>query len=175
VPLLVALGAPVVVSAQAALLVAGGVTVPLGAYRDYAETGWLTHAGITVPISEQRLSVGAEAFLGRNGHEPPPDRDKSYLWGGVGTVHRAFGNADDLSPFVFGMGGILVESFRSDTQPGLNASETALALGGGAGVGFPAADMRAYVNAWFLNGFRNGGDLMLAGVTTGLRLPLDGF
>jgi hypothetical protein len=170
-PLLV-LGGPLGASAQAAIVAAAGVTAPVASYDDYAATGWLTHAGITLPVSEQRLSVGAEAIFGRNGHGLP-EGDKAYLWGAVGTVNRAFGSAEGLSPFVFGMVGLLVESFRSDTQPGLNASEASLAMGGGGGVAFPAAAMTAYVNAWLLNGFRNGDDVMLFGVTTGLKLPLD--
>ena len=172
---LAALSAPAESSAQAAIHIAAGVTVPTGEYSEYAKSGWITQAGYSAPVGEAGLALGGEVFFGRNNHEPPPDENKSYLYGATGIVRYAYGDTDEVYPFVFGMAGLLAESFRSDAQPGLNGSAAKLAVGAGAGVGFPAGDMTGYVNAWFLNGFGSEADTRLFGVTTGLRLPLDGF
>jgi hypothetical protein len=169
-----ALSAPADSSAQAAIAVGGGITFPTGDYGDYANTGWLAHAGVGFPVGDAGLSVGAAGYFGANNHEPPPDGDKTNLYGGVGFAQYNIGDAEAMSPFVFGMAGLMVHDYKSDSQPSLEGSDTGFAAGGGAGLTVPLGGVAGFVEAWYLVGFFDGGNTNLGGVTAGVQFALGG-
>jgi len=139
---------PAGASAQVVLSLAGGVTVPTSDYGDYANTGWLGHADIGFPVGENGLSVGASGYYGSNNHET--DGDKTNLYGGLGWVGYTFETGASVMPTVWGMAGSLTHSYKSDTTPSAEGSDTGFAFGGGAGLGFPLGGVTGRVQAWYL-------------------------
>lgn len=165
--------------AQAILHVAGGATFPMGDYGDFADTGWLGHAGVALPVADAGLAVGAAGYYGSNSHTNV-DGDKTNLYGGLGFVNYAFGSPEAMSPFVVAMAGLMVHSYESDPFPGLEESDTGFAVGGGAGVAVPIGSVSGFVEGWLLNGFfggENGSDgrnTTIAGVDVGVQFTVGG-
>lgn len=170
----VALCAPADTAAQAMIHLGGGVTLPTGDYGDYANTGWLAHGGVAFPVGDAGLAVGAAGYFGVNNHEPPPDGDKTQLYGGLGFANYGFGDPEAVSPFVFGMAGLMVHSYKSDQFASLEESDTGFAAGGGGGVSIPLGGISGFAEAWYLVGFFDGGNTALGGVTAGVQFAVGG-
>ena len=169
---LVGLFAPASASGQTSIHLGGGATFPMGDYGNYASTGWMAHGGVALPLGDAGLAVGATGYFGANGHRPPPGGDRTSLYGALGFVQVALGNPEAASPVLFGGAGLMVHDYRSETQPGLEGSNTGFAAGAGAGVRFPVGGIGAFAGAWLLNGFFDAGDTTIAGVTAGLELAV---
>lgn len=170
-----ALLAPHHASAQIAIQVGGAATFPLGDgvddYGSYAKTGWMAAAGVNVPIGEAGLGVGAAGFFGSNNHET--DGEKTNLYGILGTVGYTISTGAPIMPYVYGGLGFMTHAFKSDTLGDDSAS--ALAWGGGAGIGFPLGGIGGSIEGFYLAG--TGDDLSgtkLFGVGAGISIPLGG-
>ena len=161
-------------SGQASIHAGVGVTFPLGAYGDYASTGWVATGGVAFPVGTAGLAIGVAGYFGANNHEPPPEGDGTSLYGGVGLVRYAFGDPEAVSPFLFGTAGVMVQDYESKTQPAFEGSDTGFAAGGGAGVTLPLGGIGGFAEAWLLNGFFGGGNTTIAGVTAGIHLGVGG-
>jgi hypothetical protein len=172
------LSAPADGSAQAMIHVAGGASFPSGDYADFADPGWLGHAGVALPVGDTGLAVGAAGYYGRNSHALAGD--ETSLYGGLGVLSYAFGSPDAVSPFVVVMAGSMVHSYGSDSFPGLEESDTGFALGGGAGVAFPLGAVAGFVEGWLLNGFFTGDNdsggrtTTIVGLDVGVQLAVGG-
>jgi hypothetical protein len=169
-----ALAGPGGASAQAVIGVGAGVAVPTGGYADVADTGWLAAAGVGFPVGDMPLSIGAYGFYGSNAHESPPAGDKTNLYGALAGVSHAFGDPEGVFPFVGGMVGFMTRSFRSESQPAFEGSESGLAARASAGVGFPLGSIGGFVEAHWLTSFGAIDATRLAGAMAGVRVPLGG-
>jgi hypothetical protein len=167
------LAAPANASAQAMIGVGGGVTFPTGDYADYANTGWLAAAGVAFPVGDVPVSISAHGFYGSNNHEAP-DGDKTNLYGALAGVSYAFGDPEGVSPFVGGLAGFMHHSYKSESQPSLEGSESGLAGGAFAGVGFPLGGIGGFVEAYWLTGFGDIDSTQLFGAMAGVQFPLGG-
>jgi hypothetical protein len=172
VSVLAALSRPADGVAQVMVGVGGGVTLPTGDYGDYAKTGWIGHAGVGLPLGDVPVTIGAYGFYGSNSHEPPPDGDKTSLYGGLVGVQYGFGDPEGVSPYVGGMVGLMTHSYESETQPSLEASESGLAAGPIVGVNFPLGRVGGLVEAWWLTGFGGIDRTQVGGMSVGVAFPL---
>jgi hypothetical protein len=168
------LSAPVEGSAQVMVGLGGGVTFPTGGFADHANTGWMGAGGVSFPFGEAPISLGVHGFYGSNGHEPPPDGDKTNLYGGVAGVSYAFGDPESASPFIGALAGFMTRSYKSRSQPLLEGSASGLAAGAFWGVGFPLGDVGAFVEAFWLSGFGDIDGTQIFGGMAGVQLPLGG-
>ena len=165
--------APIDASAQAMIGVGGGVTFPAGDYADSANPGWLAAAGVSFPVGDVPVSIGANGFYGSNDHEAP-DGDRTNLYGALAGVSYAFGDPGRVSPFVGGLAGFMNHSYKSESQPGLEGSQSGLAGGAFAGVGFPLGGIGSFVQAYWLTGFGDIDSTQLFGAMAGAQFPLGG-
>ncbi len=163
------------VTAQVMIGAGGSVTFPTGDFADFANTGWLAGAGISFGVGgDVPVSVGASGYFGSNNHEPPPDGDKTNVYGAVAGVSYAFGDPEAVSPFIGAFVGFLTHSFKSDSQPQLEVSDSGLALGGQAGIGFPLGGVAGFVQGFYLTGTGDVDGTDLFGIMAGIQVPLGG-
>ncbi len=175
--LFVALVAPADSLAQAWMSAAGGVMIPLGDYKDYTKTGWLARVGFDVPLGDAGsvggAYVGATGFYGSNKHRDV-EGDRTNLYGALGHLGFAYRVAEAaVVPSTFLLLGSMTHKYRSDSSP--EDSATSLALGGGAGLGFPLLGrVGGMIEAWYVSGLGDNKDTQIAGVDVGIRIPLGG-
>jgi hypothetical protein len=147
VPLLVALLAlPAVANGQTFLFIGGGPTFPSGEYSDYANTGWIAHAGIGFPVGPQGLMIGVDGFYGQNNHSDI-DGDKTNPLGAMGFIAYRIGNPERPGIYLIGDAGLLVHKYGSDTYD--SESESQFAFGGGAGVEIPLGGKKIWVEGHY--------------------------
>jgi len=171
---LAAMTAPIDVSAQVSIGVAGGVTFPLGDYADLdgANTGWMGAAGVSFAVGEAGLSVGAAGFYGSNNHDI--DGDKTNLLGGLGLVTYNISTGGSITPFVGASAGYLRHSYKSDTQPSLEGSVSGFAYGARGGISFPLGGMNGFLQGNWLKGAGDVSGTQWFGVTAGVLIPVGG-
>lgn len=165
---------PTQVSAQSAF-VGAGVTFPTGDYSDLgdedgANTGWLTIAGLTFPVSDGPISFIGEGFFGSNGHEM--EGDKTNIYGAMGGILLDPSAEGEAGPYAFGQAGLLVHDYKSDTYE--EGSETGFGFGGGAGYGFPLGSISAWFEGRYMHAMFDEGDTSFFGVMAGISFPLGG-
>lgn len=170
---LVGLAAPSDSSAQAVIALGAGPTIPMGDYGDFAKTGYLGHAGVNVPVGEAGLTIGGHGFFGSNGHDDV-DGDKTNLYGGVGSVGYQIATSGSIAPSVFGMVGYLVHSYKSESFPAAEGSDSGLAAGAGVGIGFPLGGISGVVQGWWLTGFGDVDGTQILGIDVGVGIPVGG-
>ncbi len=146
-----AAGAPAVVSAQTSIFVMGGMAVPNADYSEYAENGWMAQAGVGVPLGAGAVTLGASGFYGVNNHAPPPDGDKTNLYGALGFLQYTIGDPTTVSPYVYAGGGFMVHAYKSETFAEDSAS--GLAATAGTGVNVPLGGILGFVEAEYLTAF----------------------
>ena len=147
VPVLVALlSVPAVANAQVMLYLGGGPTFPSGEYSDYANTGWMAHAGVGVPVGPKGLMAGVDAFYGQNNHSDF-DGDKTNPYGAMGFLAYRFGNPERTGIYLLGDAGLLVHKYGSDTFD--SESDSQFAFGAGAGVEIPMGGKSIFVEGHY--------------------------
>jgi hypothetical protein len=163
------------VSAQATIVLGGGLSLPTGDYNTYAKPGWLGHAGVDFPVGDAGLSVGAHGFFGSNNHDEAVAGvlagDKTNLYGGVASVGYAIQTTSSLTPQIFGLAGIMTHAYKSTSG---DDSQAAFAAGGGVGIGFPLGSIQGVIEGTYLSGFGKNKDTHIFGVDVGVGIPLGG-
>jgi hypothetical protein len=174
--LIVALGAlmaPSLTSAQISIRVGGAATFPMSDYGDYANTGWMGAAGVNVAVGEAGLGVGAHGFYGSNNHSDV-DGDKTNLYGALGTVSYSIAAGGSVMPYVFGALGFMTHSYKSNDFPALEGSASAMAWGGGGGLGFPLGGITGSVDGFYVQGTGDNSDTKFFGVGASVSFPIGG-
>jgi len=143
----------------------GGLSIPVGDFKDYAKKGWMATAGLGYDIGDKGLWVEAEGYFGSNKHSDF-EGDKTNLIGGMAAVGYSFMPDKSVSPYITGGVGILAHQFKSEDFPEDNETESKLGYTGAFGLGFRAGG-KAHV---FLEGRLLGSEsskaiLALAGVS----------
>lgn len=175
--LALALLMPATAQAQA-VFVGGGATVPTGDFSDFgggdgANTGWMGFGGVLFPVGDAGLSAGAEAFYGSNSHDT--DGDKTNLYGGLALLAYSFGAPGAaVSPMVFGGLGFMTHSYKSESFPAAEGSESGLAMGFGAGLGFPLGGVGGMVAASYNMGLGNIDATTFIGISAGIQIAVGG-
>lgn len=135
---------------QASIYVSGGPSIPVGEYGDYAKTGWLATAGLSVPVGGKGLSVGGELMYGSNKHSDVAG-DKTNLPGAFGFLMYRAGDQSKPGVYFFGQAGILNHQFKTSGSPGYSGeSDWKPAAGGGVGVDIPVGGASVFVEGRFI-------------------------
>lgn len=159
------------VSAQVALTVAGGASLPMGDYGKYANTGYVATVGLLVKTSKPGMSLGGQLLYGGNSHSDY-DGDKTTLTGLLGTVNYRFGDAAKAGPFVVGNVGLLRHTYSSDKFPDEEGTSYGVAFGGGAGFAIPRGSMNLYAVARYLMASIDGETTAFVPIQVGVTIPL---
>jgi len=147
VVLLVALALSLPGQAKAQFIWFGvGGSFPTGDFKEYANTGFLTSAGVGFPVAE-KVSIYGEGFFGQNNHETEGDKTTPFGFMAGAEVDLA---PDAAGVYFFGGLGVMVHKFSSDQFE--SDSSSGLAFEGGGGVDFPLNDN---VNGWVEGRFMN--------------------
>lgn len=163
-----ALAVPTLAQAQASIYVGPGVLLPVGDFGDVADAGWMAVGGFFVPVGSGNIAVGAEGFYGSaSGVDDGPSTD---VYGALGTIGLAFGEAGSVRPFVFGGAGIIgADVDLGETE--VDASDTSFGYEAGAGLSIPAGERFGI----FIEGrYMGSSDLDMLGVVAGVGIGLGG-
>lgn len=116
----------------------GGLSVPLGEFKDYAKTGWLLQGGIGFDIGSSGVFAEAEGFFGSNGHKDTGNfKEKTNIIAFMAALGKSFGGADaKVSPYVLAGAGIVGHQFRSDDEDAVEGTENKFGFTGAAGLAF---------------------------------------
>jgi hypothetical protein len=168
---LAALGVAATSTAAAAqfVYVAGGPTFPMSDYGDFANTGFQIAGGVGIPVGENGLSVFAEGSWGQNNHSDV-DGDKTNPITVMGGLQYEFDTGGNLTPYVFGMGGILWHKYASDTFTG--STDSGFGYGGGVGAAFPLGSLTGAVEGRITNASINDFNTMYTSILAGIGIPL---
>ena len=151
------------------LFFGGGATIPNGEYGEYAKTGWMANAGVGLPVGGKGFMVGAEVLYGSNKHEFAGD--KTNLTGANGFLLYRFGDQAKTGFYVLGSGGMLNHSFKSESEPEDEGSDTKFAWSGGAGVDVPFGGNKSF---WAEGRYMARSDTKFIALLVGLSFALGG-
>lgn len=155
----------------------GGPSLPMGEYKDYAKTGWLMTAGLSVDIGSKGLFLDIEGYFGSNAHKNTGTaNNKTNLAAGILALGYTFGPAGKkVRPYVLAGGGILNHQFRSDNNLAAEGSQKMLAITGAAGLLF-ALNTKAnfWVEARYLTGSKDGATTAVVPINVGISIALGG-
>lgn len=159
------------VSAQASLTFAGGATMPMGDYGDYAKTGYMATAGVMVKTSKPRLSLGGHLLYGGNSHSDF-EGDKTTLTGLLGTANYRLADASKPGLFLLANVGFLRHTYSSDKFPSEEGTSSGVAFGGGAGFSIPRGAMSLYATIRYLTASIDGESTAFVPIMAGVSVPL---
>jgi hypothetical protein len=160
------LAVPTATQAQS-IFVGGGPTMPVGDFKDYAETGWMATAGVVIPVGDQGLWVAGEGFYGHNGHETEGDKTNPY--GAMASLGYRAGDPDNIGPYIFGGAGLMVHKFSSDTDEG--DSESQFGYQFGAGLDIPVS---SGAGLWVEGRYMGSDDTKFFGILAGFGFDVSG-
>lgn len=172
----IAAGAVMVLStasahAQVSVGVGGGVTLPMGDFKDAAKTGWhgLANVGYEMPSG---LGIRGDFFYGQNSFKGNVD-GKGKLAGGFGNLTYSFKSAS-VHPYVIGTVGFM--NVKAEATAGgitASASQTKVGFGGGAGLKFKAGtDSNIFVEGRYISINTDGGSTNFIPITVGISFGL---
>lgn len=137
-------------SASAQGFVGGGVTTPMGDFKDGAKLGWVVNAGFRpFQSADKRMSLWAEGLYGSNKWKGTVDGTTTMI-GGFGSVTYNLTADASAVPYVIGSVGYLSSKGKSGGVSG--PSEGSLGFGGGVGVGIK----KFYLESRYLTSSKNG-------------------
>lgn len=158
----------------------GGVTVPMGDYKDYAKTGYIMTAGVSIDIGSKGLFLDLEGFFGSNNHKTTTSnfKEKTNLAAGIAALGYTFGKAGQkVRPYVLAGGGILNHQFRTDNNTPNNGegSTKSAAFTGAAGL-LIALNNKAnfWVEGRYMSGTGDNSDTKVLPLTAGISITLGG-
>lgn len=160
------------------VFIGGGATLPMGDYKDYAKTGWIMTAGVSVDLGEKGLFFEAEGFFGSNKHKATAGTlpEKTNLMAGIGAFGYSFGQKDaKVRPYVLGGVGLMNHQFRSDDDNAVETNTSLFAYTGAAGLVFamgPKASV--WTEARYLAGSKEGSSTAIIPITVGISLQFGG-
>jgi hypothetical protein len=128
--------------AVSSIYVGGGPSFPIGEFGDYAKTGWLAAAGVSVAVGGRGLSIGGELMYGSNKHSDVAG-DKTNLPGVFGFIQYRAGDPARPGVYFFGQAGVLNHQFKPAT--GSSDNDWKFAVGGGAGIDIPVGGASIFV------------------------------
>ncbi|MGD2046254.1 MAG: outer membrane beta-barrel protein [Gemmatimonadota bacterium] len=167
-----AMAAPGQASAQVTVGIGGAATIPTGDYGDFANTGWMGAVGVTVPVGESGLGVGATGVYGSNGHDEAVVPGTTDLLGALAHVGFSFATGGSMTPYVVGNLGFLQHKWKVDGVD--DVTDSGLAFGGAAGLMFPLGSVVGRVQASYLIGSGDIDGTDFFGIGAGIGIPLGG-
>ena len=165
---LAALALPATLAAQGGIRLGlgGGITVPLRAYGDVVNKGWMGNASLAYfPASSASLGLRLDGLYGRSDLHAIPGRQSQV--GGIASLVFQFGARQSPNRFYFFGGGGYLKTTTSSPNFG-DISDTNPAINGGAGFSFGSRALAFYVEARYINVYSDGPKAQYAPLTAGV-------
>jgi hypothetical protein len=165
---LVVLLLPAHLSAQS-IYIGAGASIPVSDYNAYANTGFITAVGVTLPVGDQGLALVGEGFFGQNSHDDEGDKTNPY---GVmaGLTYEITGADEAKGVYFFGEAGLLVHKYGSDTFE--SSSDTGFGFGAGAGFFFPLGGVTGWLEGRAMNATIDSEKTSFLGFLFGVSFPV---
>ena len=140
--------------------VGGGVTVPVGTYGDFDNTGWNILGVIQLPLRQSPLHLRFDALYGQTGHKV--GSGNTTLFGATGGVLYHLGDrAASVRPYIDGGLGL----FNADVG---GSSETKFAFAAGGGILFGIGTMHAFLEGRYVSVQTSGSSLSFIPISVGV-------
>lgn len=155
------------------VFIGGGATLPMGDYKDYAKTGWIMTAGLSVDLGEKGLFFEAEGFFGSNKHKDTGTvKEKTNLMAGIAAFGYSFGQKEaKVRPYILGGLGLMNHQFRSDDDNAVETNTSLFAYTGAAGLVFAMGPKASFwAEARYLAGSKEGESTTVIPITVGISL-----
>jgi len=148
--------------------VGGGVTVPIGDYKDLDKSGWHGLGMILIELPLSPVAIRADGMFGQTTHKQP-FTGKTKLGGGTANAVMRLGPPTPVArPYVVvGVGFYNVKTEFTGVGTS-SSSESKFAWGVGLGVTFGLAMVHGFVEARFLSVQRSVSALNFIPITAGL-------
>lgn len=130
----------------------GGMTVPIGDYKEYAKTGFFADVGVGRTFGSGRMFAFADLFYGKNNHETA-DGSTSLVGGGLNIGISS--TAEKARPYAYAGLGMQNHKFNP-AGGGDGGSETRPYGRGAVGVSLGSGKTTFWIEAGLIQGF--GGD-----------------
>ena len=137
-------------AAQVSVFVGGAAAIPVADLGAIADLGFQGFVGGTAEVSPTGFVLGATGFFGNNRHELAGEGSDLYgatVLAGY-TIAEAYGL---LARAWAGVGG-MVHAVKSDTFPGLNATQRGLTVSAGGSVSRPVGRVSVFVSGLYTRG-----------------------
>jgi opacity protein-like surface antigen len=112
----------------------GGVTFPMGVYKDTVKTGWAGTVGVGLNIGRKGAWVDVEGYYGSNNFKGTSG-NKNRLASVMGALGYMFSPGKKVRPYVTAGAGFLTKRLKSATSAA-NTSKTKFGYTGAAGLSF---------------------------------------
>jgi hypothetical protein len=152
-----ALVCPATASAQAYATLAGGAEIPTGEFAGYYNVGWIVSGRLGFPVSSGALSLGIEAFYGRNGLGSPSMQSNGF-GGALFFGAFRFGDRTRTGAYLFGGLGMLAQGYDSPLVDWFPAYSF------GAGLEIPTRTIGLFAETSYLGRERFSGVQLIGGV-----------
>jgi Outer membrane protein beta-barrel domain len=165
--------APAACQGGLSLGVGGGVTLPLGDFKDAAKTGWHGLANLGWE-GASGIGLRGDFYYGENSVKDPAS-GKFKLAGGLGNVTYSFSaGKSSIRPYVIGGAGFF--NGKADVKAGgvsFSTSSTKFAWAAGGGVKFKAgSDSDIFLEGRYVSVSTSGGKTNFIPVTLGVRFGI---
>lgn len=112
----------------------GGVTIPMGAYKDTVKTGWTGTVGVGLNIGKQGAWIDVEGYYGSNSFKGTSG-NKNRLASVMGALGYMFSPGKKVRPYLTAGAGFLTKRLKAATSTA-NTSKTKFGYTGAAGLSF---------------------------------------
>ena len=160
--------------AQVSVFAGGGAAIPVAGMGAIADLGVQGFVGGAVEVGMTGFAIGATGFFGNNAHELAGE--SSDLYGATVLAGYTIAEAYGLRARAWAGVGGMVHALKSDTFPGLDATQRGLAVSAGGSVSRPVGRVAVFVSGLYTRGL---GDLGTSSYPTelvtlggGVSIPL---
>ena len=165
-----------VAQAQVSIGVGGGVTIPLGDFKNAAKTGWHGLGSLGYELPTGGLGIRGDFYYGQHSFKGAASgvSAKWKLLGGLGNLLYSFKSPGGVHPYILGSVGFMnLKATASSGSASVSASETKLTFGGGAGIRFKAGTKGSFfVESRYLTVNTSGNNANFIPITVGLTFGI---
>ena len=148
----------------------GGVTIPVGTYKDSDKIGWHGMGLVQIGVPRSPVDIRVDGVYSHTSHDTTKvgvPSGTTKLYGGLASVVYNVG-PKALMARAYVLGGVGVYHLKQDLGGGLTGDATKFAFGGGGGVSFSLAAVHGFVEARWVSVRTTGSALSFFPVSAGL-------
>lgn len=152
------------------LALGGGLTSPIGDYKEYAKTGWVADVALGRKLGGSgNLEAFADVFYGKNNHDDEGD-STTLMGGGLNLMVTSTGSAAR----VYGYGGLGMQNHKYNTTgAGDGESDTKPYARGALGISLGSGRTTFWVELGIVQGFGgDGGNTAYMPILAGIGITL---
>jgi opacity protein-like surface antigen len=158
---------------RASFHIGGGLTIPMGDFKDGFKTGWQAMGGVDFGLSGLPFMLRVDGLYGQNNAKDALNTAlgttdaKTKFFGGMAGAQYVIGSGPaPVKPYILGEIGAVNTKFSAG---GSSASKTHFAFAPGLGIQFGLGSLHAFVEGKYLSIHASGGSLNMIPIIVGIR------